>query len=32
MLLLFTLHVFFYDRLFIFGRGGYLPRKGRVAT
>jgi uncharacterized membrane protein YphA (DoxX/SURF4 family) len=32
MLLLFTLHVFFYDRLFIFGRGGYLPRKGKVAA
>jgi len=33
MLLLFTIQVYFCDRLFIFGRGGYLPRtKGRAAT
>ena len=33
MLLLFTIQVYFCDRLFIFGRGGYLPRaKGRVAA
>jgi len=32
MLLLFTIHVFLYDRVFIFGRGGYLPRKGGIAA
>jgi uncharacterized membrane protein YphA (DoxX/SURF4 family) len=32
MLLLFTMQVYLYDRVFIFGRGGYLPRKGGVAA
>ena len=32
MLLLFALQVFRYDRLFLFGRGGYLPRKGGVVA
>ena len=32
ILLLFTIHVFLYDRVFVFGRGGYLPRKGGIAA